>query len=334
MEYRGLTGLVNLGNTCFINSAIQCLSHTKILNKLLKDKIKENKVGDDIDSILLKEWIKLYDLMWSSNCIIKPGRFLLNMKKVAKKKNKELFLGFQQNDIAEFLIFCFDCFHESLKREVDMKIIGKVENETDLLAKKCYKMIKNIYNNKYSEIVNLFYGIHISKISSLESEYLNNTPEPFIFLNLEICGNDLYDCIDNYTKEELLPNKIEVDEKTKKRENVKKKILFWSLPEVLIITLKLFNNDGKKISNKIDIPLNNLDLNKYVIGYDKNNIYDLYGMCNHLGNRSNCGHYTSYIKVNNEINDNEKWFCFDDMKVKEITVNTNNAYCLFYSKKK
>ena len=267
--------------------------------------------------------------MWSSNCTIKPGRFLLNMKKVAKEKNQELFLGFQQNDISEFLIFCFDCFHESLKREVDMKIIGKAENDKDLLAKKCYKMIKNIYNDKYSEIINLFYGIHISKISSLESNYINKTPEPFIFLNLEIYGENLYDCIGNYTKEELLPHKLEVDEKTKKRENVKKKILFWSLPEILIITLKLFSNDGEKIDKKIDIPLNNLDLNKYVIGYDKNNNYDLYGICNHLGGSSSYGHYTSYIKVNNE-----KWFCFDDMNITEIDINTENAYCLFYSKKK
>ena len=327
-NYKGLTGLVNLGNTCFINSAIQCLSHTKVLNKLLKKKIVQNKVGDDIDSLLLKEWVILYDLMWSSNCTIKPGRFLLNMKKVAKEKNQELFLGFQQNDISEFLIFCFDCFHESLKREVDMKIIGKAENDKDLLAKKSYKMIKNIYNDKYSEIINLFYGIHISKISSLESNYINKTPEPFIFLNLEIYGENLYDCIGNYTKEELLPHKLEVDEKTKKRENVKKKILFWSLPEILIITLKLFSNDGEKIDKKIDIPLNNLDLNKYVIGYDKNNNYDLYGICNHLGS-SNYGHYTSYIKVNNE-----KWFCFDDMNITEIDINTENAYCLFYSKKK
>jgi len=327
MDCSGLTGLMNLGNTCFINSAIQCLSHTKDLNNILINKIKNKKLNNCVESLLTKEWIELYSLMWNKNCVIKPGKFLVNFKKVAKLKNQELFLGFQQNDICEFLIFCFDCFHESIKRKVKMNILGNIESEKDKLAKKCYTMIKKIYKSEYSEIVSLFYGIHISEISSLESNYINKTPESFIFLNLEINGDTLYDCIDNYTKEEFLPCKIEVDEETKKRENVKKKIYFWNLPQILIITLKRFDNNNNKNLKIIDIPYDNLDLNKYTIGYDKKNNYELYGVCNHMGN-INMGHYTAYIKKKKE------WYCFDDNDIEKVDFNVENAYCLFYCKKK
>ena len=70
--------------------------------------------------------------------------------------------------------------------------------------------------------------------------------------------------------------------KSRKR-NQLQKISFWSLPNNLIIVLKRFNNN-KKNKEMIDFPINNLDLTKYVIGYDnKSYKYDLYGICNHSG---------------------------------------------------
>ena len=61
-------------------------------------------------------------------------------------------------------------------------------------------------------------------------------------------------------------------------------------------------------------------------------VYELYGVCNHLGTPIG-GHYTSYVK-----NANGKWYLFDDMSIKELEdqqdVITNEAYCLFYRKKK
>ena len=83
----------------------------------------------------------------------------------------------------------------------------------------------------------------------------------------------------------------------------------------------------------MNIPLENLNLSKYVIGYDKNTYkYDLYGICNHSGGTRG-GHYTSFIK-----NANNKWYLFNDTNVTEILdlrkIKTPQAYCFFYRKKK
>ena len=194
--------------------------------------------------------------------------------------------------------------------------------------------MEKMYEKEYSEIIKIFYGINISTIKSLESDYENMSSEPFFNLTLEITkSNNLFDCIEKYTEIEHLNDKIEVNEDTKHKEKWTKKIQFWNLPDILVITLKRFENGSKKIQKMIDFPLNNLDLRKYVVGYDKkNSIYDLYGICNHMGGTRG-GHYTSYVK-----NANNKWYLYNDTVVNEIPnlnkLKSTYAYCLFYRKKK
>ena len=102
-ENKGRTGLANLGNTCFMNSMLQCLSHTYEFNNLLNTKSYQSKLRKIADSLILMEWDKLRLMMWSENCIISPGGFLDAVQKVAKIKDKELFTGYAQNDFSEFL---------------------------------------------------------------------------------------------------------------------------------------------------------------------------------------------------------------------------------------
>ena len=74
----------------------------------------------------------------------------------------------------------------------------------------------------------------------------------------------------------------------------------WSLPEVLVITLKRLGNNGKD-QRAIDFPLENLDFTNYIVGYDRNSYkYDLYGICNHSGGVAG-GHYTSFVKNANTM---------------------------------
>lgn len=334
---KGLNGLANLGNTCFLNSIMQVLSHTYEFNDFLDLQTYKKRLNNKYDSALLLEWDNLRNMLWNNdnNCVISPGKFVNAVQHIAKIKNQDLFTGFEQNDISEYLIFVIDCFHNALSREVNMSILGTETNEVDKIAVKCFKTIKDIYSNDYSEIWNIFYGMHVSKLTSVSSgEVLSITPEPYFMIDLPIPENNknisLIDCFDLYVSEEILDGDNSIlNEKTGKKESVKKSINFWSFPNILVIDIKRFNAANKKKQMLVDFPLENLNLSKYVIGYNKDTyIYDLYGVCNHSGTVMG-GHYTSFIK-----NANGKWYHCNDTCVNETQqIITPKAYCLFYRKR-
>lgn len=342
MNGNGLTGLANLGNTCFINSCMQVLSHTYELNRFLdkdngnyKNKLSAYHNKDYIlDSKLLVEWDNLRKLMWQKDQLISPGGFIKATQYVAKYKHKDIFTGYAQNDLPEYLLFILESFHNGLRREVDMIIKGNIKNDTDQMAIKCYEMMKNMYSKEYSEILDIFYGIHVSKIEQ-NGKTLSMTPEPYFIIDLPIQmkqGLNIYNCFEKYCEEEILEGDNGwFNEKTNRKEDASRKIVFWSLPKVLVLDLKRFNSSGRKIQVPLDIEVNELDLRKYVEGYDKEScIYELYGICNHSGGTLG-GHYTATVRVLNN-----SWYLFNDTNVSRINFdgkNNTSGYCLFYRKK-
>ena len=201
------------------------------------------------------------------------------------------------------------------------------------MAIQCYKHLHTIYSKEYSTIMHQFYGLYVNEIWSLNKEQRHSIkPESFFLLDLEIPqtqNTTLYDCLNNFTKDEIMEGDCAwYNEKTKQKEDIVKKIAFWSLPNVLCITIKRSINELHKNLCLVNFPLHGLDLSSYICGYNKEKYrnYELYAVCNHYGNNHN-GHYNAFIKKTGQ------WFCYDDENVFSINAEqiiTPFAYCLFY----
>jgi ubiquitin C-terminal hydrolase len=115
-ERRGKMGLRNLGNTCFMNSALQCLSHVELLtryflsNQYKKDLNRDNPLGTGGN--LADEYDALLKELWFGTA---PNTSPANLKRAISRFAPQ-FSGFQQHDAQELLAYIIDGLHEDLNR--------------------------------------------------------------------------------------------------------------------------------------------------------------------------------------------------------------------------
>lgn len=321
MSYqRQFYGLVNLGNTCYFNATLQSLVNLYPLAKLFLSEEFRKDLKNNNEFIL--EFYNFIKILWSNEqCLIRPIKLKTFIGNYYPKFN-----NFNQQDAHETFIIFLDMLHKGLSYHASINSNGDPKNIVDKLMIDSINHWKKEYQKEYSKIIELFHGQFISKIFCLNCQHILYNFDPFISLSLPIHQNysKIDDLLNNFFKiEELNDYKCEKCDSKK----VQKKLNLWRLPPILVLTFKRFNNNLQKNDQVIDFSLDNLNLNKYLSGYEKNINYKPVSLINHVGSLSG-GHYYAYCRKGDE------WFNCDDSSITKLNnVSLEFVYMIYLIKK-
>ena len=187
----GVCGSENLGNTCYMNSSIACLSNCLELTYYFlskdytKDINKENK--DGLKGQLANSWYNLLKDYWTKNISVgNPNQ----IKQLISKKTRK-FDGYYQQDSNEFMTVFLELLGEDLNAVTKKKYIElkeQSEKETDIEAALRFWQLHLQRND--SIITYLFHGLFKSTVICPKCKCHNITYEPFNTLTLTIPSNN------------------------------------------------------------------------------------------------------------------------------------------------
>ncbi|WVQ70525.1 hypothetical protein IAR50_000044 [Cryptococcus sp. DSM 104548] len=356
----GLTGLKNLGNTCYMNSTIQCLSATFpfatfFLDNTFKKSINlDNPLGTKGE--LAKAWAGLLSVLWSEKYeFLSPMTFRKQIIQFAPQ-----FLGTDQHDSQEFLSFVLDGLHEDLNRikkkpppvEMTPQREAMLESSPPEVASESEWQIYRQRND--SLIVDLFQGQYRNRLECLTCHKTSTTYDAFMYMSLPVPSGKtkvvVQELIDEFVKHEIMDkDDAWYCPRCKTRRRATKTLSISRLPPVLLIQLKRFTTrDGRhwdKSETPVIFPVRGLDLSRYLPARQRDAAgpagageldlndprtqvgpfkYDLYAVSNHMGTLSS-GHYTAFVKSK------EGWKYCEDSQIssaQEKDVVSRPAYIL------
>jgi ubiquitin C-terminal hydrolase len=316
-------GLGNLGNTCYLNAAIQALRHTAAFADFL---------GGDTwsrwDSLtreghpLLRDSVALTRALCEPvppGSVVIPGNFVRTFVSFASKRSDEFYFG-SQADSAEALQILLDGIHTQIAREVQMTVRGAAETPATTQYVKSLESWASFFRKEYSPILDMFYGQTQTRLICERCRNVSDRYEPWNMLKAPIPGAtvqgavapSLADCLAAALETERLDDYA--CDHCMDRGPARKEHAISRYPPNLILCLKRFTNLGQKVRARIPYEEDNIDLSAWrawpTLQASKDARYRVTATIEHLGSCRG-GHY---IMRGRDATDGT-WRIYDDNRV-------------------
>jgi len=285
---RGSVGLRNIGNSCYLNSILQCLNQIAPLVKYFIDGTyldhinKGNPLGSG--GKVAAAYANFLTDVWSGDYEILSPRTLKDIVGAFAPR----FNNRYQHDSQEFLSFFLDGLHEDCNRVLKKPYVEDLESTTTPDKEMAIESWRRHLLRHNSFIVDHCQGMYRSHLTCTDCDHKSVKFDVYSTISLPIPPIEdkrnvktstvhLRDCLDLFTLEE------ELDESNawfcgqcKKHVCAKKRISLWSTPDIMVLHLKRFQyahhqkNKSRilksKVETPVDYPLSDLDMSPYLLG--------------------------------------------------------------------